>query len=448
MGEEPARKYRPWLALAKKVGPVVAVYPGLLAASPFLFRAYYQLEDWLKARAGAPGDRLIDFVGDGILSFSARAYVAIFYASVVLFPLALAFRATARRRLRERRADPIDRFRHWMEAHPKETRALTFAPPALWSAYTVFTVVSRLAHIDASPLWEWAVSGSALAIVGGLATLPLSSLVRRGLRAFVAPTIPVVDVPQRPDVAKDEISFAAVAVTLETQVAVAAMLALTLLAFPAIFVGHAPSSPFVRDWVLAYVAVALGGAAIFRHASRVSIGVDGVLVKGTSRTRFFAYRDFDSASAEGSDLVFVRKGRVALRLQLHGEDATKRDAVLARIRDAIAHVKEGRGAATAQLVSSATADDLARAAGGGAHYRGAALTREQLWALVEGPAVDASARQAAAAALAKTSDGADRARLRVAAEHCAAPEVRVAIARLADEEPESEREPELRAARR
>ena len=448
MGEEPARKYRPWLALAKKVGPVVAVYPGLLAASPFLFRAYYQLEDWLKARAGAPGDRLIDFVGDGILSFSARAYVAIFYASVVLFPLALAFRATARRRLRERRADPIDRFRHWMEAHPKETRALTFAPPALWSAYTVFTVVSRLAHIDASPLWEWAVSGSALAIVGGLATLPLSSLVRRGLRAFVAPTIPVVDVPQRPDVAKDEISFAAVAVTLENAGRRRSD------ARP-----HPARVPRDLRGACAQQSIRQGlGPRVRGGGPRGGGDFPPCVARVDRRGRRARQRDLAHALLRlprlrqrergGERFVFVRKGRVALRLQLHGEDATKRDAVLARIRDAIAHVKEGRGAATAQLVSSATADDLARAAGGGAHYRGAALTREQLWALVEGPEIDASARQAAAEALAKTSDGADRARLRVAAEHCAAPEVRVAIARLADEEPESEREPELRAARR
>ena len=118
------------------------------------------------------------------------------------------------------------------------------------------------------------------------------------------------------------------------------------------------------------------------------------------------------------------------------------------MREAIARVKEGRSALPAELVSTATADELARAAGGGANYRGAALTREQLWALVEGPEIEANARRAAAEALARTSDGADRARLRVAAGHCAAPEVRVAIERIADEEPaDGERERELRAAR-
>ena len=53
---------------------------------------------------------------------------------------------------------------------------------------------------------------------------------------------------------------------------------------------------------------------------------------------------------------------------------------------------------------------------------------------MEGPEIESSARRAAAEALARTSDVVDRARLRVAAEHCAAPEVRVAIGKLAERE--------------
>jgi hypothetical protein len=431
MGEAD-RRYRPWLALAKKVGPVVALYPGLFLASPVLFMTYHRLEARLEARAGELGARAIDLVGDGILSFSARAYVAIFFASLVLVPLALALRATARRRLREGRADPLDRVRGWVEAHPRATLALTVTPPALWAAHTSLALVRHLVH--PSVLWEWGVTGSAMAILGGMATLALRSLARRGLGAFLAPTIPELDVPQRADVAKDEIHFAGVAVTFETLAAVATMLAVTVAAVLAMFSKtFAPGGEWVKGGILAYVAIALGGAAIFRRASEVAIGVDGVLVKGTSRTRFFAYRDLDAASAEGGDLVLARKGRVVLRLQLHGEDASKRDAVLARIRGAIACVKEGRGAASARLVSAATPDELARAAGGAADYRAPSLSRAALWALVEGPEIDERERRAAAEALAKTSDDAERARLRVAAEHCADPRVRIALREIAEE---------------
>ena len=71
----------------------------------------------------------------------------------------------------------------------------------------------------------------------------------------------------------------------------------------------------------------------------------------------------------------------------------------------------------------------------GAHgatpYRHAALTREQLWALVEGPTTDRAARTAAATVLAETMDDADRARMRLAAVHCAEPRLRIAIGALA-----------------
>ncbi len=89
-------------------------------------------------------------------------------------------------------------------------------------------------------------------------------------------------------------------------------------------------------------------------------------------------------------------------------------------------------------MSSSSKDELARVASGGADYRAASLSREALWALIEGPAVDADARRAAAEALATTSDVAERARLRIAAEHCADPRVRVALAELAEALPDGE----------
>jgi siroheme synthase (precorrin-2 oxidase/ferrochelatase) len=94
--------------------------------------------------------------------------------------------------------------------------------------------------------------------------------------------------------------------------------------------------------------------------------------------------------------------------------------------------------AAAQRVAAASQDDLARAASGGAHYRVATLTRERLWALVEGPEIAALARKAAAEALVQSSDEPERARLRVAAERCAEPEVRIALRAMAEEAEEAE----------
>jgi hypothetical protein len=63
-----------------------------------------------------------------------------------------------------------------------------------------------------------------------------------------------------------------------------------------------------------------------------------------------------------------------------------------------------------------------------------AVTREQLWAIVEGPEHDARTRVGAAGALATTGDVAERARLRISAAHCAEPQVRVALQELAEED--------------
>ena len=71
---------------------------------------------------------------------------------------------------------------------------------------------------------------------------------------------------------------------------------------------------------------------------------------------------------------------IVLRLQLHGEDAARRGAVLARITESIARVRGGRGAMAAQIVATSSKEDLARLAHGSVDYRVANLSREQLWA--------------------------------------------------------------------
>ena len=160
--------------------------------------------------------------------------------------------------------------------------------------------------------------------------------------------------------ANDEIAFDAVAVTRETRAAVGGMAALSsrmvawIASLPIEALYH--DAPVVAA-ALAYVAAALGGAALFRRASRIAVGLDGVLVTGTSRTRFFAYKDLDGARASGTDLLLLRGDRVALRLQLHGEDAARRDAVLERIRAAIAGASASAHDAKLGFVASASSRD-------------------------------------------------------------------------------------------
>jgi hypothetical protein len=368
-------------------------------------------------------------VFDDFTGLCGQAFFLTLFFGTGLAVLGAAARMVARARLRAGQADFLDRLRAWTAAHPKATRALLAAPALLWMTNESWPGPYELDHLGE--------------MIGpyGRALVPLLlagwgmyAMAKKGLRELLAPTTGGGELA-RFEIGPDEIAFDAVAVTRETLVTVGVFAAITL-AVPS-FIWTRPILDLFHDTSIfylvgAYAAFAAGGALAFRRASRVSIGVDGVLIRGTSRARFFAYRDIDSARANGGDIELVRRGSVVLRLQLHGEDAARRDAVLARIAENVARVREGRGAAAAQLVASSSANDLARLAHGAGDYRMATLSREQLWALVEGPEIEAQARKAAAEALVRSSDQAERARLRVAAERCAEPQVRIDLAEIAD----------------
>ena len=87
-------------------------------------------------------------------------------------------------------------------------------------------------------------------------------------------------------------------------------------------------------------------------------------------------------------------------------------------------------------MSGASRADMTRAAEGGGDYRQPAVSREQLWSVLEGPAIDSAARNAAAEALAGSRDPAERARLRIAADRCAEPAVRTRMQELLEDEDE------------
>jgi hypothetical protein len=271
-------------------------------------------------------------------------------------------------------------------------------------------------------------------VVSGLAQVPI---IRGASRAFLAPTVAGEDGPGTVEIGDDEIRFAAVAVTRETWLAVGSLSALTLAVVG--WLAFLPTLALFKDVrvftvIPAYVAIAVASALLFRGASKISVGVDGIYVGGTSRARFFAYRDLDEARVKGGDIELVRQGHVALRLQLHGEDATRRDAIVARIHEALARVKDVERDAAANFVTSRSTDKVAQSARGGGDYRLPSVSHEALWSLVEGAAVAAPTRTAAAEALVSTGGVPERERLRVAAAHCADPQVRLALEEMADDE--------------
>jgi hypothetical protein len=380
--------------------------------------------------SGGVAHRMADLLGHAAMAVVPATLAVALVAATLLVPVGVLARFGARGRVRAGLGDPLERVRAWIARHAGWMRVLTAAPAAAlasWIAWTTF-VMSGFGHND--DMVETLANGSVWAILGVAAAAALTALSRAGVRALLAPHADA-DLSTRTAVGHDEITFDAVAVTPETRAAVAGMGGLALVA--SVLVAVAPlrgATPLIGT--VAYLAIALAGTAAFRRASRIAVGVDGVLVKGTSRTRFFAYRELDGARAEGSDIELLRRDRVMVRLQLHGDDVARREAILARVRDSIEHARATSDARATNLAASSTAAQLARSAGGGADYRTASLTRDELWALVEGPSIDGATRAAAAAALVRTGDDAQRARLRVVAESCAEPRTRVALHEVAE----------------
>jgi hypothetical protein len=374
-------------------------------------------------------------VFDDLTGFCGQAFLFTLAFGTFFGVVGALTRMLARSRVRAGQADFLDHLRAWTAAHPNVTRSLLAAPTILWMLNALWP-----GSFELSPGRDLLGPYSRAIIPLLLAGWGMFAMTKKGLRELLAPTMGGANAATDFAISPDEIAFDAVAVTRRT-VAIVTVFSALMLAIP-LAIAKLPILDLFhhgdQDLYLfgAYIAFAATGAYAFRKASRVAVGVDGVHVRGTSRARFFPYRDLEAARTNGSDLELVRRGKVVLRLQLHGEDAARRDAVLARIREHIDRVREGRGAVAAQLVATSSRDDLARVAHGGGDYRMATMTREQLWALVEGSEVDADARTAAAEALVRSGAGDERARLRVAADHCAEPAVRIALEELAAAEHE------------
>jgi hypothetical protein len=259
----------------------------------------------------------------------------------------------------------------------------------------------------------------------------IAAAVRLGVRSLrkEAPA------PAREAEPEDQTSFAAVAVTPATLAAVGALAAASLAMIGFVAFGH--STAQIGTAILAYILAAMGIPTLFRRLSRIVVGIDGVLVLGTDKARFFGYATLDDVRQSGGDLLLVRQGRTVLRLQLHDADVLRAPTLVARLRAAMENAATMRSEG-ADLLMQATqaahassgassASTLASSSRGGRDYRQPSMAREHLWQLIEGPVSDRTARTAAAQALGADLSTEERVRLRVAVEKCAEPRVRVAL---------------------
>jgi hypothetical protein len=181
--------------------------------------------------------------------------------------------------------------------------------------------------------------------------------------------------------------------------------------------------------------------------SRVVVGTDGVLVSWLGRRRFIPTASITRASEHGDGAIRlhgpyersetirvaaspVRRARAVIR---------RRDAVLARIREALAdsRSRDSGGPLLALLArrgrsTRAWAEDVQRCAASETAYRDAGFGLDDFWRVVEDARAPNDARAAAGLALARALDDEGRARLLAVAERSASPALRHALQAVAD----------------
>jgi hypothetical protein len=192
-------------------------------------------------------------------------------------------------------------------------------------------------------------------------------------------------------------------------------------------------------FALALAAVALitlcAGVVV---PTRVTVGADGVLLRWLGTERFVAWSSVVAIEPfDGGVVLALASGRwLTLRTPLgHERHHPEREAMVERMLvawrasrgseadDAVARLLQREGGRTREWVRSMRG--LVRRE---TEYRRAAMPPERLWRVVEDPSADTTVRLGAALALAPSLDEAGRDRLRAAADACAQPRVRVALA--------------------
>jgi hypothetical protein len=175
----------------------------------------------------------------------------------------------------------------------------------------------------------------------------------------------------------------------------------------------------------------------------LTVGADGIFVAQRRRSKeFFFYAEIERIAHDTNSVTLhMRKNLPPLVLSIRS--AKGHDAV----KELVRRLEEGRASFLQSL--PLCLEVLARGERSARQwlrdmrdltkrhdYREAAVTSEHLWPVLENAAVDSPARAAAAVALRDHLDEEGRARLRVAAEACASPNVRVALEAVLGEDEE------------
>lgn len=172
--------------------------------------------------------------------------------------------------------------------------------------------------------------------------------------------------------------------------------------------------------------------------SWISVGSDGVLVKKIRRN-FLPFGDLKGVRVDGGPVYFSvvieRKGGKALRVP--AASAVQAQGVASHVNEALDAFESRRHAALVDGLERGAKDlgewrQSLRGLLEGSGYRSQSLGKEDLLRVVEDPGQPARMRVAAAVALESKAGPEERRRIRVAAETCASPKVRIALEEAAE----------------
>jgi hypothetical protein len=213
------------------------------------------------------------------------------------------------------------------------------------------------------------------------------------------------------------------------------------------------SSALLHGGAIAIAARLVLAAAValtfyLRSFARLDVGSDGVLLRRLGDQRFLSYASLASASVDERDAIVLalRSGcDIRLSMGTSPEKAPLRDALVQRIEEARVALACHAGADGAEALLAPGGRTLSlwmrevRALAGALDYREIRLDEDRLWRVLDDATAPPATRAGAALAI-SVIDQPARLRLRIAAEACAEPRLRVALTRVADggSEPELE----------
>ena len=193
----------------------------------------------------------------------------------------------------------------------------------------------------------------------------------------------------------------------------------------------------IAPFTAVFVAVAIASGLALRSAE-VTIGSDGIFVRSSPwNKRFIAFTDLSDHYSLNDKLVIETAGPKPLKIRCQNTKGAI--ALDERIAKAKARFDEGSSLDLRELDRGARPfsewrERLLGLLDSAKAYRDRALSRDDLWAVVQNAAATPERRVGAALALSKQVDDEGRDRIRVAAEGCANEPLRVAIDNAADGE--------------